>query len=160
MSLAFIWSILQSRFYPVWSWRTTRVAEEELPNPVQRRTTLKLTGKTNVKMQLSGKLFWIPANFHNTTEKLYLWKHFLQLEEDFVAAQIKPLTGDFCNSRENNGNFYFPAWLFKGNKAYLRNFIRSKSNPLVEAVKITDVIRMWSKSIIPVDGKALSLLEN
>ena len=91
-------------------------------------------------MQLSGKLFWIPANFQKTTGKLFLVNHFLQLEVDFVAAQVKPLTGDFCNSRENYGNFNFPAWLFKGNKAYLSKFIRSKSDPFVEAVKLTDGI--------------------
>ena len=47
----------------------------EFPNPVHRRTTLKATGKTNVTLELSGRLlvaFWIPENFHRTTGKLLL----------------------------------------------------------------------------------------
>ena len=41
---------------------------------------------------------------------------------------------------KDNGNFKFPDWLFKGNTAYPKNSIRSESDPLVEAVNITDVI--------------------
>ena len=36
-------------------------------------------------------------------------------------------------------NINFPVGLFIGNTSYLKKFIRSNFDPLVEAVKITDV---------------------
>ena len=76
---------------------------EESPNPLDRITILKVTVKTNVKMELSGRLqveFWIPGNFHRTSEKPILGRNFIQLGGYFVPTKMKLLSGNFCSSRE------------------------------------------------------------
>ena len=124
--------------------------KEELPNPFHHCFTFKVKDKTDVTMKLSGRLLaaiWIPGSFRRTTGKLFLGKNSLQLEGYFVPAQIKPLTGNFLQlAWKDYGNFNFTDWLFKSNTAYVRNFIRSRSFPLVEAVK-ADVI---SKNVVQV----------
>ena len=61
---------------------------------------------------------------------------------------MKPLTGNFLPfPRKDYGNFNFPDRLFKCKIAHLTNFTRRKSDPLVEAVNLTDV---FSKNVVQV----------
>ena len=76
--------------------------KEELPKPVNQRTTFKITTKNNITMKLSGGMlsaFWISGYFNITTGKVFLGRHFHQLLGYFVPGQTTPLSGNGCNFR-------------------------------------------------------------
>ena len=98
--------------------------KKELSNPRHPRTTLKVTGKEKVTMEFPESLF---AAFLGTRKlplnhrEAVLASHFFQLERYFEPAQLKPFTGEFCNSRGSNMKIlYSQIGCLKSNTACLK----------------------------------------